>query len=302
MFGANTASSDNSTAFAHCAQAASGSTFVISETGAATFKLLSYVHVLSGTTVQIIGTVDCSNRSGGLYCLNSTGVSFIGMGGGFTDSSVSANYINNEVNIGPVTTVAPGIHIRNSLDCLVRGVRFKYLSIGVWISDVSANTFTGPGTITFSAVASFTGSISGTTLTVTAVSSGSLSVGQLVSGGNVPAQTYIIGLGTGTGGTGTYTINNPQTLASQSLTSTPVSAQCTVEDCDIQYICGNGILSHNANDLMIARNYVYRCGDGGISSFAATNLQVVDNVRISPYGNGTDSPLLNDQLGISFEA
>jgi len=57
----------------------------------------------------------------------------------------------------------------------------------------------------------YTGSISGTTLTVSAVSSGSLSVGDFLTGGGVTGGTRIVGLGSGTGGTGTYTVSIAQT-------------------------------------------------------------------------------------------
>jgi len=62
-----------------------------------------------------------------------------------------------------------------------------------------------------------TGSISTTTLTVTAVTSGTLSVGQTIQGSTVAAQTIITALGTGTGGVGTYTVNNSQTVTSRTL-------------------------------------------------------------------------------------
>jgi len=65
-----------------------------------------------------------------------------------------------------------------------------------------------------SSAASVTGYISGTTLTVTAVTSGVLVTGQALSATGMTAGTYITALGTGTGGTGTYTVNNSQTLFS----------------------------------------------------------------------------------------
>jgi hypothetical protein len=65
----------------------------------------------------------------------------------------------------------------------------------------------------------FTGSISGTTLTVTAVSSGTIRVGMaLTSSGTISNDTIITALGTGTGGTGTYVVNPSQTRASATLT------------------------------------------------------------------------------------
>jgi hypothetical protein len=60
----------------------------------------------------------------------------------------------------------------------------------------------------------FTGTISTTTLTVSAVSAGQLSVGQTISGTGVTPGTIITALGTGTGYTGTYTISPSQTVGS----------------------------------------------------------------------------------------
>ena len=73
-----------------------------------------------------------------------------------------------------------------------------------------------------------TGSMSGTVLTITAVTSGTLNAGDAVYGSNVTAGTYITSLGTGTGGTGTYNINNSQTVASQTMyTKTRITAAGT---------------------------------------------------------------------------
>jgi len=65
----------------------------------------------------------------------------------------------------------------------------------------------------------FTGSISGTTLTVTAVSNGFLQIGMLVYGTGVAANT-IITAASGTGGTGTYTVSVSQTVGSQGMSGT----------------------------------------------------------------------------------
>lgn len=63
-----------------------------------------------------------------------------------------------------------------------------------------------------------TASISGTTMTVTAVSSGTIVVGNLIHGTNVEPYTRVTAFGTGTGGIGTYTVS-----VSQTVTSTTVS-------------------------------------------------------------------------------
>jgi hypothetical protein len=70
---------------------------------------------------------------------------------------------------------------------------------------------------TSSAGAIVTASISGTTMTVTAVSSGTLYVGQTIQGAGITTQTIITALGTGTGGAGTYTVNNSQTVGSETM-------------------------------------------------------------------------------------
>lgn len=67
--------------------------------------------------------------------------------------------------------------------------------------------------------AAFTGSIAGNVLTVTAISSGSLAVGEQIQGAGVPANTIITGYGTGGGSTGTYALSTTATVASESLTT-----------------------------------------------------------------------------------
>lgn len=99
---------------------------------------------------------------------------------------------------------------------------------------ISISQTAASGTITAANVPppafSATGSISGTTLTVSAVGSGELVVGQQVFGTGVAANTVITALGTGTGGTGTYTVNQSQTVSSETLTgpSNSFIPNCTV--------------------------------------------------------------------------
>lgn len=63
----------------------------------------------------------------------------------------------------------------------------------------------------------FTGSISGTVLTVSAITNGTLAVGQRISGNGFSAPLYISSLGTGTGGTGTYNLSASATVASETM-------------------------------------------------------------------------------------
>ena len=81
-----------------------------------------------------------------------------------------------------------------------------------------------------------TGSIAGTTLTVTAVSPlspGTIVVGSMIFGAGVAAGTRVISFGNGTGGVGTYAISPTQTLGSQTLSAgrkaMTQAAQATVQ-------------------------------------------------------------------------
>jgi len=67
-----------------------------------------------------------------------------------------------------------------------------------------------------------TGSITNTTLTVTAVESGILEVGSVISGTGIATGTKITALGTGTGRTGTYTLNISQLVVSTTITANSV--------------------------------------------------------------------------------
>ena len=89
-------------------------------------------------------------------------------------------------------------------------------------------TFTN-STLTVSGVpaedtCTFTGSISINTLTVTAVTSGTLSIGQIISGTNVKDLTRITAFGSGSGGVGTYTIQSALSLGGQTVASTTMTA------------------------------------------------------------------------------
>jgi hypothetical protein len=71
--------------------------------------------------------------------------------------------------------------------------------------------FTTPyGSFSTNNTATFTGAISGTELTVSAVSSGTIQNGMVIRGTNIVPGTTIVGTGTANGGTGKYTINISQ--------------------------------------------------------------------------------------------
>ena len=81
------------------------------------------------------------------------------------------------------------------------------------------SAITYQGADVYPAVATFTGSIATTTLTVTAMLSGDpITVGMFIdSSTSLTNGTYITAFGTGTGGTGTYTVSASQTVASATI-------------------------------------------------------------------------------------
>jgi hypothetical protein len=81
-----------------------------------------------------------------------------------------------------------------------------------------AQTYMGTGIRPYTTT--FTGSMSTTTLTVTALLQGApIVVGMYVDGSSVTDGTYITAFGTGTGGAGTYTINQSVTASSTTMTA-----------------------------------------------------------------------------------
>jgi hypothetical protein len=99
--------------------------------------------------------------------------------------------------------------------------------LGAWAQIVSIDVGSANA-----AAAKVTGAVAGSTLTVSAVASGALAVGQVLQGSGMAPGTLIIGLGTGTGGTGTYTVSPSQTVASTALTAVSPSANSTPVNID----------------------------------------------------------------------
>ena len=106
---------------------------------------------------------------------------------------------------------------------------------GTTVATVNTNQVTvaypsDPGTFFLGSQSVIVGTINngsssaGTVLTVTSVTSGQLGIGQTVTGVGVTAGTVITAFGTGTGGTGTYTVNNSQLISSETLNTQVIVA------------------------------------------------------------------------------
>lgn len=117
-----------------------------------------------------------------------------------------ATWFGTGVSLGSITELTPGINYQQNItgtDALT-GCTFPDSLQSFMGANVQTYIQMIPDPSTFSG----TGSITGTTLTITAVTTGILAVGTLITGTGVTAGTKITALGTGTGGTGTYTVNN----------------------------------------------------------------------------------------------
>jgi hypothetical protein len=117
-----------------------------------------------------------------------------------------ATNTNRTVTIPDATTTLVGTDAAQTLTN-------KTLSTGL-VMGASAIT---SGTTVSTATCSFTGVISTTTLTASSVT-GTIAVGQLITGTGVTAGTTITAFGTGTGGAGTYTVSASQTVSSTTIT------------------------------------------------------------------------------------
>lgn len=145
--------------------------------------------------------------------------------------------------------------------------------------------------------ASVTGTISSTTLTVSAVGSGTLNVGDAIFGGNVAPNTIITAFGSGTGGAGTYTVNTSQTAASGTIVaraavvsvtspnSYAVSRIPTTRLSGSAQICGGVcafFFGNSGSNTTFNLNNI-TTGDDWASGFAC--LSGVDPTRIAILGN-----------------
>ena len=123
-----------------------------------------------------------------------------------------------------------------------------YARVGGVVSLSAATSFSSAAGIVAAALnaspatlASFTGSIAGSTLSVTSVSSGALAVGQSINGSGVAAATVVTGLLSGTGSTGTYQVSGTQSVGSEALTSQPANVSVSYDSVSGAFVVTSGV-------------------------------------------------------------
>jgi hypothetical protein len=119
-----------------------------------------------------------------------------------------------------------------------------------------------------------TGSITATTMTVTAVTSGALAVGQTISGASVTAGTQITAQLTGTaGGVGTYTVSVSQTVSSTTITATATALTVAFNSTANAFIFTSGVVGSASTSAYatgtIAANLLLTQATGAVLSQGA---------------------------------
>ena len=159
----------------------------------------------------------------------------------------------------------------------------------------------------------FLGTISATTLTVTSILSGSIKVGMTITGNGIASGTKITALLTGTGGVGTYTINQSQTVSTaavitelytlSTISATPVlNAYLTIANFEKYDAVKTGsipnpesgiILDVTDNTLTLgftvgtfSNGQKISGGDGNTISRFITSVSYLDRIRLSNFRVG----------------
>ena len=94
-------------------------------------------------------------------------------------------------------------------------------------ADIDDITFVNPTTQQIKIAGCFTStgsSIAGTTLTIGTLSTGSIKIGQYISGAGIAANTKIVGSILGSGSGSTWVVNNSQTVGATAITGSPYSS------------------------------------------------------------------------------
>ena len=202
---------------------ASGTTLTVTAVGSGTLvvgKAISGTGIVAGTTITALGT---GTGGTGTYTVSTQqGASFTGaIATGTTATMATSSISGTTLTVGTLSsgTITVGMVLSGT------GV-----TAGTYIvANISGSGAGSTWTVSTSQTASST-TITGTlyTLTVSAFTSGTIVVGQTLSGSGVLANTVITAFGSGTGSsTGTYYISPAQTLSSTALTTSVASTTVT---------------------------------------------------------------------------
>jgi hypothetical protein len=177
-------------------------------TGAANFQPSEKTAILA--YIAQINTIAQALAQGGNYTPLQTAVPRIaGAAGTSTQSTLVNGLLTTLTNI--VTSGYAGVN-SITISAIATGTTFTSGTHGLNVNDIVVVPGTGSAS-----------TISGVVLTVGGTVTGAFAVGQIITGTGVTPGTYISSLGSGTGGAGTYNVNQIQTVSSTAITGTGVS-------------------------------------------------------------------------------
>jgi len=160
-------------------------------------------------------------------------LSFIGVpNGSVTNSYFGGLGVQTATYVINADGNSPGLLVKNNV--MDGGALVKNQTVTISIASPAVVTLPNHGLVagqmlTISSSTVVTGSISGTTLTVSAVSRGVLSVGDTISSPLIAARTTILSQLTGTtGGIGTYSVSISQSVVSGTISELPTGITASV--------------------------------------------------------------------------
>ena len=170
--------------------------------------------VTTGHTVTITSFAGSDTNATRFSLAAASGLTTASVQGGVINigSTTSTSYSGGQTNTAAVGTVAaiPAVAASGWKASLSSGMSDSTMAS---IKLDRLDTVYVPTSAQISASsAAFTGYITGNVLTATAVSSGAISVGQVLVGDGVVSGTTITAVGTGTGAAGTYTVSVSNTI------------------------------------------------------------------------------------------
>lgn len=198
---------------------------------------------------------------------------------------------------GPLTVVVDGVSRTYSSVNLTSATSFSNAAalIEAGLNGSPATVASASGSVAAES-ASFTGSIAGNILTVTAVASGTLVYGSALSGSGVTAGTTLGNQLSGTtGGIGTYAVSASQVVASEAMTA--AYGQLTITGAVTGAfglgltLSGTGVA---ANTIVVALG----TGTGGDGTYFVNNDAVVSSTTIS--AEGTSVAVTYDSVSGAF--
>jgi hypothetical protein len=194
------------------------------DSGTGTSGLFSQIKNMTLKT-QSLGTTGHGITSSAICYLENITISAFGENG---VNLVATAGVTGNANVFRFDNVSSGGNGRNGFyiqgtdvnaGVLIKCQASGNAGVGFWDAGFLGNTYIGClGEGNLPAFTG-TGAISGTTLTVSAVTSGYLPIGTIITGSGVTSGTTITAWGSATGGTGTYTVSDSQTVSSTTISA-----------------------------------------------------------------------------------